>query len=268
MGRGILLQPQRGVEVRHSSNVSIEGIIVVNPKHYTVYGGGSNKLTIRNIKSFSANGWSDGIDLMSCSDVIIDDVFMRNSDDCIAIYGHRWDYYGDVRNYRVTNSILWADIAHPINIGLHGNTEKDGEVIENLVFKNIDILEQDEDDPDYQGCIAISDGDFNLVRNITFEDIRIEDFQEGQLLNLRVVNNAKYNTGPGRGIENITFRNISYTGLNLNPSVIKGLDAEHGIQNIMFDNLRINGKLVKDAAAANIKIGAFVKDVTFKAANF
>ncbi|MCU7549445.1 alginate lyase family protein [Chitinophagaceae bacterium LB-8] len=263
MGRGILLQPQRGVEVRHSTNVSIEGIIIVNPKHYTVYGGGANKLTIRNIKSFSSNGWSDGIDLMSCSDVTIDDVFMRNSDDCIAIYGHRWDYYGDVRNYSVTNSTLWADIAHPINIGLHGNTEKEGEVIENLSFKNIDILEQDEDDPDYQGCMAISDGDLNLVQNISFEDIRIEDFQEGQLLNLRVVNNAKYNTGPGRGIRNITFRNINYKGINLNPSLIQGLDAGHGIQNITIEELSINGKLVKDEDEANIKIGAFTQGVVF-----
>ena len=209
IGRGILDQPMRGVEIRHSKNVEIDGIIVVNPKHYTIYGGGSSNITIRNLKSFSANGWSDGIDLMSCSDVIIDDVFMRNSDDCIAIYGHRWEFYGDARNYNITNSILWADVAHPINIGLHGNTENEGEVIENLNFKNIDILEQDEDDPNYQGCIAISDGDFNLIRNIQFEDIRIDDFEEGQLLNLRVVNNPKYNTGPGEVLKMCSLKTLA-----------------------------------------------------------
>lgn len=263
MGRGILDQPLRGIEVKNSNHVEIEGIIVVNPKHYTVFGGASNHLTIRNLKSFSANGWSDGIDLMSCSDVTIDDVFMRNSDDCIAIYAHRWEFYGDVRNYKVTNAVLWADVAHPINIGLHGNTEHEGELIENLHFKNIDILEHDEDDPNYQGCIAISDGDFNKVRNLIFEDIRIDDFQEGQLLNLRVVNNAKYNTGPGKGIENILFKNVSYSGLNLMPSIISGLDANHAIKDIRFQNLRINGKLILDAAAANIKLGDHVTDVKF-----
>ena len=264
IGRGILDQPMRGVEIRHSNNVTVEGIIVVNPKHYTIYGGGSNNITIRNLKSFSVNGWSDGIDLMSCSDVVIDDVFMRNSDDCIAIYGHRWDYFGDARNYVVSNSVLWADIAHPINIGLHGNTTNEGEVIENLHFKNIDILEQDEDDPNYQGCIAISDGDLNLIRNIRFEDIRVEDFEEGQLLNLRVVNNAKYNTGPGRGIENILFKNISYNGSNLSSSVIAGLDKEHAIKNIRFENLRINGKLITEARQGNIKIEAHAGEISFK----
>ncbi|HEX8461881.1 MAG TPA: glycosyl hydrolase family 28 protein [Segetibacter sp.] len=263
IGRGILDQPMRGVEIRHSSNVEVDGIIVVNPKHYTIYGGGSDHISIRNLKSFSANGWSDGIDLMSCSNVTIDDVFMRNSDDCIAIYAHRWDFYGNVKNYTVTNSTLWADVAHPINIGLHGNTDRVGDTIENVVFKNIDILEQDEDDPDYQGCMAITDGDLNLIRNIVFEDIRVDDFEEGQLLNLRVLFNSKYNTGPGRGIENIRFKNISYNGNNLAASVISGLDTAHTIKSVTFENLRINGKIIEDAASGNIKVGANATGISF-----
>lgn len=264
MGRGILDQPQRGIEVRHSNNISIEGIIVVNPKHYTVYGGGSTNLSISNIKSFSANGWSDGIDLMSCSDVKIDDVFMRNSDDCIAIYAHRWDFFGNVRNYEITNSTLWADIAHPINIGIHGNTTSVGDTIENIVFKNIDILEHDEDDPDYQGAMALSVGDLNLVRNIRFEDVRVEDFQEGKLFSLRTFWNQKYNTGPGRKIENIYFKNISYNGNNEGLSIIDGVNADHIVENVTFENLKINGKLILDAKAGNIHIGPNTKGIQFK----
>ena len=154
-GRGIIDQPQRGVEIRHSSNVTVDGVIVVNPKHYTIFAGGSDHITISNLKSFSANPWSDGLDFMSCSDVTVDDVFMRNSDDCIAVYAHRWEFYGDVKNYSVTNAVLWADVAHTINIGVHGNTEKTGEVIENLLFKNIEVLELDEDDPVFLELHAI-----------------------------------------------------------------------------------------------------------------
>jgi hypothetical protein len=263
-GRGILDQPQQGVQVSHSKDVEIEGIIVVNPRHYTVAGGASTRLVIRNIKSFSSQGWSDGIDLMSCSEVTIDDVFMRNSDDCIAIYGHRWDYYGSARNYMITNSTLWADIAHPINMGLHGNTTTAGDTIENIVFRNIDILEQDEDDPEYQGCMAISAGDLNLVRNIRYEDIRVEEVEEGQLLNLRVLYNEKYNTGPGRGIENIHFKDIRYTGAMYAFSPIAGLDKDHAIRGVTFENVRINGKLVLDAASGNLKIGAFTSGIVFK----
>jgi len=264
IGRGMLDQPQRGVEVTHSSNVEIDGIIIVNPKHYTVFGGASDHLTIRNIKSFSSQGWSDGIDLMSCSDVVIDDVFMRNSDDCIAIYGHRWNFYGNARNHLISNSILWADIAHPANIGIHGNTEIAGDTIENITFRNIDILEQDEDDPEYEGCMAINAGDFNLVRNIHYENIRIDDFEEGQLINLRIVYNKQYNTGPGRAVENIYFKDISYNGINQSRSVINGLDKDHLVKGVTFENLRINGKLIMDATSGNIKIGEFAENIVFK----
>jgi len=263
-GRGILDQPQEGIAVNFSSNVSIDGIIVLNPRHYTVAGGASNHITIRNLKSFSYQGWGDGLDFMSCSDVLIDDVFMRNSDDCIAIYCHRWDFYGNAKNYTITNSTLWADVAHPINIGTHGNTEHAGDTIENVIFKNIDILEHDEDDPEYGGCMALSVGDFNLVRSIHFEDIRVDDFEEGKLFSLRVFYNKKYNTGPGRGIQDIHFKNISYNGANLSPSIIQGYDAGHSVKNITFENLKINGKLMLDAALGNIEIGSCAEKIIFK----
>ena len=263
-GRGMLYQPRDGIQVSHSDNITIEGIIVVNPVHYTVSGGESNHIVIRNLKSFSARGWGDGIDMMSCPDVTIEGVFMRNSDDCIAIYGHRWNFYGSARNYSITNSTLWADIAHPINIGTHGNTTAAGDTIENIRFKNINILEHDEDDPEYEGCMAISDGDFNLVRNIQFENIRVDDFEEGQLLNLRVLFNKKYNTGPGRGIQDITFKNVSYNGANISASVIAGYDKNRLVKNIVFKNLRINGKPVMDALTAHIRVGEFVQQVHFE----
>lgn len=263
-GHGIVFQAERGVEIRHSQNVTVDGPVFINPKHYTIYGGQVTGLTVRNIKSFSNRGWSDGIDLMSCSDVSIDDIFMRNSDDCIAIYGHRWEAYGNARNIQIKNSTLWADIAHPINIGLHGNAEAGGDTIEHIAFRNIDILEHDEDDRNCQGCMAICPSDNNLVRNLTFEDIRVENFQEGQLFNIRVLNDKKYSKAPGRGIENILFKNIQYNGKGANPSMIYGYDGERRVKNITFDNVRINGKHIKNAADGDIRIGEHVVGVKFK----
>lgn len=264
IGHGIVFQPERGVEIRHSKNVTIDGPIFINPSHYTIYGGETTGLTIRNIKSFSCRGWSDGIDLMSCSDVLIEGVFMRNSDDCIAIYGHRWQFYGSARNYQIKNSTLWADIAHPINIGLHGNAEAGGDTIENIIFTNIYILEHDEDDRNSQGCMSICPSDHNLVRNITFEDIRVEDFQEGQLFNLRVLEDKKYSNAPGRGIQNILFKDIQYNGHFSNPSVLHGYNKDRKVENIRIEGLTINGKPIKNTKEGNIRIGDFAEDVIFK----
>ena len=264
LGHGMLLEPQQGISVAYSKNVLIDGITVVNPRHYTVSGGQSEGITVRNLKSFSYQGWSDGLDFMSCSDIVIDDVFLRNSDDCLAFYTHRWNFYGDCRNVRVRNSTLWADIAHPVNIGTHGNTKTGDEVLEDMVFQNIDILEHDEDDRNYQGCMAINVGDHNLARNITFEDIRVENIQEGQLFHLRVMYNRKYNTGPGRGVENIVFRNISCTGKYVNPSLMEGYDENRKVSDILFENIVLNGKRVVSLEELNADRKGFVENVRVK----
>jgi Endopolygalacturonase len=273
-GRGILYHGERGVEITNSKNITLEDLIVINPVHYTVFGGQSTDLTIRNIRSFSAKGWADGIDLMSCSNVLVDGAFLRTSDDCIALYCHRWKYYGDCRNVTVRNSVLWADVAHPIMIGTHGNPEPGkAEEISDLTFSNIDILNHDEPQINYQGCIAINVSDQNLARNIRFEDIRIDDFEQGQLLNLRVTFNKKYALAPGRGIENILFKNVRYNGSNSNLSIIEGYDSIRSVRNVTFENLEINGKEISPKLKkpgymdycdfARIYKGNFVDGVTF-----
>lgn len=262
IGRGIIWEPvERGFEITHSKNIEIDGITVVNPAHYTVYGGESAGLKINNLKSFSCKGWSDGIDLMSCSDVAINDVFLRNSDDCIAIYTHRWNFFGDAKNYDINDAILWADIAHPINIGLHGDTLNGGNAIENIHFKNITILEHDEDDRNYQGCMAFSVSDHNLVKNVSFENVWVENIQEGQLFNLRVLFNNKYSNGAGRGIKDVKFKNIYYDGTDENPSIVEGFSDENCVENITFENIFINGKQIKTFEEGNIRIGKFTKNI-------
>lgn len=273
-GRGILYNGYRGVEITHSSNISVEDLIFVNPTHYTIYGGQSTLLNIRKIRSFSAKGWGDGIDLMSCTEVLVDGVFMRNSDDCIALYGHRWNFFGDCREILVQNSTLWADVAHPIMMGTHGNPETGkSEVLENICFKNIDILNHDEPQLDYQGCMAINVSDENLAKNIRFEDIRVEDFQQGQLINLRVTFNKKYALAPGRGIEDVYFKNISYNGKNANISILEGYSEDRAIKNVVFEGLTINGTEIssklkkpgymKYSDFARFYEGLYVSGVTF-----
>ncbi|MGQ1948329.1 glycosyl hydrolase family 28 protein [Geofilum sp. OHC36d9] len=261
VGHGIVWQPERGVEIRHSKNVYIEGPIFINPSHYTIYGGQVNGLVIKDIKTFSSRGWADGIDLMSCSNVKIDNVFLRTSDDCIAIYGHRWDFYGSSRDIKVRNAILWADVAHPTNIGLHGNAAAGGDTIENILFENIDILEHDEDDANYQGCLAISNADNNLVRNITYADIRIEQVQEGALFNFRSVYNKKYSGAPGRNIENIVLKNISYTGGFINASVVGGYSNDRIVKGLRFENVLVNKEAFSMKNKSHVVVNEFVSDV-------
>lgn len=142
-------------------------------------------------------------------------------------------------------------------------------------YVNIDILDHNEKQINYQGCLAINAGDNNLVRKVRFEDIRVENFRQGQLVNLRIFYNKKYCTAPGRGIEDVLFKNVSYTGDRATVSIIEGYDEERGIRNIRFENLRINGKVIYDnmpgkptwyhtGDMADIYVGPHVQEVTFK----
>lgn len=259
VGPGIIDKADKGVIVANSRNVTIDGPVVLNPNHYSVMCGQSVGVRILNFTAFSAGKWTDGIDAMACSDVLVDGAFLRTSDDAIAIYGRRWEFRGDVRGFTVQNSTLWADIAHPINIGLHGDSERP-ETIEGLVFRNIDILAHDEDDREYQGAIAISDGDDILIRDVLFDDIRVDDIEEGMLFNIRSVYNAKYSLAPGRGVRNITLRDIRLkSGELVNRSVIAGHSRERGISDVRLERVTVGGRPIR---RADIDIGAFVTGVT------
>jgi len=246
IGHGIIEHSPMSVEISNSKNITVDGIIVLNPKHYTTTIGQSDSISIKSIKSFSSEGWGDGIDVFCSSHITLDNLFMRNSDDCIAIYGHRWKWFGNTTDIAVSNAILWADVAHPILIGTHGDTVHP-DTLGDMKFANIDILEQNENQIDYQGCIALNAGDNNLIRNIRFENIRIGDFKKGQFVNLRVMYNRKYNTSPGRGIKNIYFKNVTYTGTHTNTAIISGYNEDRKIQNIVFENLILNGKIISDS---------------------
>lgn len=246
-GRGILATKSSGaVLIEYSSNITVRDVIMLNPNGYAVISGSSEGVTISGIRSFSSKGNGDGIDIFCSQNVLIEGVFMRNSDDNIALYQHRWNYYGDSKNITVQDSSLWADYAHPINIGTHGNTPNP-ETMDGVTIRNIDILNHHEPQMWYQGCITINAGDSNLIENVHIEDVRVEDFQLGQLLNFRVMDNTKYNTSPGRGIRNVVIKDLVYNGHHANPSQFLGYDEDRLITNVTFINLTVNGLKVNDA---------------------
>ncbi|WP_350277985.1 glycosyl hydrolase family 28 protein [Kribbella sp. HUAS MG21] len=249
IGRGMIYNATGGAILVHDSqNVQVEDITVLNPRYNTITVAESENVRITGLRSFSHLGWGDGIDIFCSENVTIDGVFLRNSDDCIALYTHRWDYYGDTRNITVRNSTLWADVAHPINIGTHGNPDPAApEVLENLRFENIDILDHREPQLLYQGCIAINPGDGNLVRDVKVDGMRVEDIRWGQLIHLRVTFNPKWNTAPGRGIESVYIKDLSYAGTHAGMSVMLGLDAEHLVKDVTFENLVVNGRVIRDS---------------------
>lgn len=245
-GRGVIWAAPGGTTIDGSKFITVDGVTMLNPNGYAATVGQSEHVTISDLGSFSSVGWGDGIDVFSSSHVTVDRVFMRNADDCIAIYAHRWDWYGDTKFVTVKNSTLWADVAHPINVGTHGNSDSP-ELIDHLTFSNLDICDHREPQMGYQGCIALNTGDSNLISNVLVDGVRVEDFREGQLIHLRVMYNTKYNTSVGRGIQSVYIKDLSYTGTRTNTCLLLGYDADHAIKDVTFENLTVNGKVIADS---------------------
>lgn len=271
LGRGVA-RPGRGYEGCHvyrSRNVLIDGLIL-----NTCPVGGSDRVTLHDVRSISHPSWGDGLNVFASSNVLYDRVFCRNSDDCTTAYATRKGFNGSVRNVRMRNSTLWADVAHPIFIGIHGNSAV-GDSIIGLTYENIDILCQSEPQVDYQGCLAINCGDNNYVKDVCFDNIRIENIHQGCLLQVKVTWNDKYCTAPGRGVENVTFRNIRYRGDTPYLSVINGYSEDRKVKNVVFEGLKINGHAIYDDMPGKPKwyktsdyvpmlVGNHVEGVVFK----
>ena len=243
LGRGIA-RPPRGYEGAHvyrSENVLIDGLVL-----NTCPIGESRNVTLHDVRSISHPSWGDGLNVFGgCDGILFDRVFCRNSDDCTTAYATRKGFNGSTRNVRMRNSTLWADVAHPIFIGIHGNPEA-GDTIEHLVYENIDILGQAETQVDYQGCLAINCGDGNLVRDVVFDNIRIEQIEDGCITQVKVGYNRKYCTAPGRGVEGVRFWNVRYNGKTPNLSIINGYDTERTVSDVSFGGLKINGQIICD----------------------
>lgn len=234
-----------GIVCAFSQNVTIEGVIVNNPSSFNLALGQSKDVSVKNFKCFSSYGASDGINTKACENVTVDDCFVRSNDDAISIYATSVCYLGSTRNYTLKNTTLIADVAHNINIGIHGQEYGTDEVT-NVTVDNIDVVDSKCNGAEYQGVLSMNAGNDVRVHDISFNNIRVQDIRKNQLFNLRVCYNSSYNKVPGKCVENIRFSNITYRGTGILPSVLRGYDAERTVRNITFDNVQINGSKLRE----------------------
>jgi Glycosyl hydrolases family 28 len=271
-GKGIIdpsrfFAPKTGATllVGRSTDVGIRDITLLRAQDGGITVANSARVVVAGVREITTDPSSDGIFVTASRDVLVDDVFLRTSDDAIAVYATTpWYGKGGTRNVTVRNSTLWADVAHPFLTGTHG--DPDGrDVIDGIAMQNVDILEHDVRGGDlYEGALAVNAGDRVTVQNIRFDDIRIEDFSRGQVVNLKVFRNAAYNRRVGLKIDHVLFRNVSYTGDGDSPSSVRGYAPARRVTNVTFENMTRNGQTVLEPAVGNIVVGPHAANIAFR----
>jgi hypothetical protein len=283
-GRGMLWDPGRAIDLEGARNIEISELILVNSDRKDA----ARVINIRNSQNVSVNGltgftsgkWSDGINISTSQHVRIRNGYLRVSDDAVVVYAvadcplcrvkaaqtgaPEIHPPGDTFDIDVRDMRIWVDVAHALYVG-HFGDNSDPRTIRDVTFDNIDIANLDEDDPDWEGAMAIYSGDSTLTRDITFSNIRVDRIEEGKLINIVAGNNPRYNKAAGRGVENVTLRNITYTGQGLpSASIIRGLSPQTAVKNLTIDNLRIGGKPITSPQAGDIAVSGAVSGLTFR----
>jgi len=251
------------------NDAKIEGIILHNTVKWNVHMHYCKRIDLTDLKIMSWTINSDGIDPQVSSDIRIDNCFVRNHDDCVSI---KLSWFGGgiqslgARNISIENCLFWTDQGRAVLIGPELASTSD-KVVEDIIVRNTDILYTENytsQDTDWaKGVLAINCGDDAIVRNILFEDIRIDKL--GSETNLITINMVKtpYSGSEGNRVENIRFNRVS---LNSKPTLnnfIQGFSADRMISGVYFTDLMIEGSYISTAEEGYFVINEFTEKIEF-----
>ena len=240
-GRGIFDQERvPRTKARQTMSVTVdgfkmEGVTLSNSSQWTVSLRDCNNVHINNIKLFGHRANSDGIDINSSLDVLVENCFLRTWDDLVVVKTLRGSNQ-DAGRIHVRKCVLYNEIAHALSIGAELTR-----TVEDVLFEDCDII----GDHGREWTLRIYHTDKALIKNVRFENIRIEESVKFASL---WINTAVWTTDAERGlIEDVVFRNITVnnSGYPLHKEFeFLGFDADHAIRNVVIDNVVINGRKV------------------------
>jgi polygalacturonase len=210
-----------------------------------------------NVKVISFGPGGDGINPLGSRHVVINDCFLRCTDDCIAIKSP--DSTRIVEDILVTNNTM---IGYAFSDGITIGFETNGPHIRNVNVRNCDILmARGGSRVDGHSAFSIICDGPALITDIFYEDIRVEE-PVLKLFELNITDGTKYGIDPPGHIRNIHLKNISWASER--PIILNGFDREHRVENILFENCTIEGKPLTGTENPVFRINEFVGDIRFK----
>jgi polygalacturonase len=250
-GRGIIdgcywserRERRRGVLLEDCDRVKVEGVTIVNPAGWTLVLYACHGVHVANVKEIAEGFGSDGIDVVSSRDVVVEDCFLRNGDDNLVVKafaaGEGRGRGGDVDNVLFQRCVLLGHGGSAIEIG----HELRADEIRNVTFRDCDVLCVH----GHGAAMSIHNADHATVRDIVYEDIRVEHHFT-HLVDLRVFA-SRWGKDAQRGrIRNVLLRNIRVAQSEFNPgytvSLIGGCDAQHDVDGVVVEDLYLGGSKV------------------------
>jgi polygalacturonase len=218
-----------------SNNIVVEGLTLLDPACWTQVYIECDTLTIRDltINSGTLTPNRDGIDIVDCHNVLIENCSIQSEDDGIC--------FKSGSEFGCKNIVVRNCTIDKLNVKA-GNCFKLG--TDGLgSFMNFDVGGLTLKNAVQNTGIVIESMDGAVIDNLNFSDCHIENC--GQAFFILLADRKR--TVPGRQtrigtISNIRFSNI--TGSNFTrqyPSIITGIKGHH-VQNVIFENINLTLK--------------------------
>lgn len=256
------LRPQL-INIYKCNNVIIQDVTLRNSPFWVIHPLMVNGLVVRNVTIDSHGPNSDGCDPESCKNVLIEGCFFDTGDDCIAIKsgrnydGRRWAMPSEnilVRNCRMKNG--------------HGGVVLGSEISGG--YKNLWIENCQMSSPELERVIRIKTSNCRggIIENVWARNIEVGECKEAVLkVNLLYEPKEICNRDFPPIVRNINLKNITskkskygayivglentqnVDGITITDCQFDGVEKGNKITdaiNIKFNNLKINGELVKE----------------------
>eukprot|EP00045_Choanoeca_perplexa_P004735 m.40201 g.40201 ORF g.40201 m.40201 type:complete len:411 (+) comp12732_c0_seq1:36-1268(+) len=184
-------------------NVTVEGIHLLNSPIWTLKFDGCHGVTVTKLTILApqTSPNTDGIDLDSCANAIVDDVYISNGDDEVAIGG-------DSSNILVQNS--YFENGHGASIGSIGENGGTG-VVTDVTFRNLTFVNTQN-----VARIKTWQGGHGHVSNITYDTLRTDKTRNTIFVTQYYCPHSQHsapckNATAAVNITKLTFRNIQGT---------------------------------------------------------
>ena len=267
-GPGILLgdwQPPRGVsgvcegtsrptfQLAGCREITVRDLLILNSGAWTTVTVDCERIRYENHKVVTWNICDDGMDIVGSRDVTVSNAFVFSRDDCVAIKACAYLPFlamsgqKDVRNILIEGStFLNAECGNALEVGF----ETQCDTIENITFRDCDILRVLPEGNISGAALAIHSGNHARIRHVTFDDIRIEQAMD-KFMDF-VVFSSPYDDDPRLGgIEDVVVKNIRFLGGLLPRSFIHGLDATHAVHDVRIENITMDGAAFRSGLNSN-----------------
>jgi polygalacturonase len=272
-GEGHYLRPQF-IQPYRCKNVLIEGVKILNSPMWEIHPVLCEKVTVNKVWISSHGPNNDGCDPESCRDVLIKDCYFDTGDDCIAIKSGRNDD-GRRINVPTENVIVTGCTMKDGHGGITIGSEISGGV-KNVFGENCQM-----DSPNLDHALRVKN---NAQRGGLLENFYFRNIIVGQVAHAIITIDFNYEEG-AKGkytpvmrnfvAENIKsgkskymmdaqgFENAPIYGLQIKNStfdrVANGAVAAN-LKDTLLENVRINGKIVKDVSEVAVKVEPRKKD--------